>query len=255
MPRYFVEVSYKGTAFRGFQIQDNGITVQGEINRALSIIFKEEIQTTTSSRTDAGVHARQNFLHFDVVQEFSGRLIYNLNAIIHDDILIRSIYLVPESAHARFDATSRQYSYRIINEKNPFKKEFAYFYPFPLDIERMNEAAIALLSTSDFSSFAKRHSDVNNFNCNLSVAHWNQTDDGQLIFKVQSNRFLRGMVRALVGTQLLVGRKKISLNDFQAIILARDCTHSDFSAPAHGLFLEKVNYPDELLGKALSGKK
>lgn len=255
MPRYFIEVCYKGTSFKGFQIQDNGITIQGEINRALRIILKEEIQTTTSSRTDSGVHAIQNFLHFDTTQLISGKSIYNLNAIIHDDILIRAIYLVTNTAHARFDAIAREYTYHIICEKNPFKKEFAYFYPFPLDIGLMNEAALALLSNSDFSSFAKRHSDVNNFNCNLSYAKWEQIEDGLIAFRVKSNRFLRGMVRALVGTQLLVGRKKISLEEFKAIILAKDCTESDFSAPAHGLFLEKVFYPGSMLENSLSERK
>ena len=247
MPRYFIEVGYKGTSFRGFQIQDNAATIQGQINQALQTILKTSIETTTSSRTDAGVHAHQNFLHFDTECMLTANMLYNLNAVIAQDIVVRSLYQVADEAHARFDALSREYDYYIIQQKNPFLRETSHFYPLPVDIDLMNKAADVLLQTTDFSSFAKRHSDVNNFNCALKAARWTLNDRHQLVFHVESNRFLRGMVRALVGTQLLLGRNKISFDEFQQIILSKDCTNADFSAPAHGLFLAKVNYPEGLL--------
>ncbi len=247
MSRYFIEVGYKGTAFKGFQIQENAQTIQGQINHALQTILKTEIETTTSSRTDAGVHAHQNFLHFDTDRILTANMLYNLNAVISQDIVVRSLYRVTEQAHARFDALSREYDYYIIQKKDPFLRETSHFYPLPVDIEIMNKAADILLQTTDFSSFAKRHSDVHNFNCSLKAARWIWNERNQLVFHVESNRFLRGMVRALVGTQLLLGRNKISFDEFQQIILSKDCTNADFSAPAHGLFLAKVNYPSELL--------
>ncbi len=255
MPRYFIEVGYKGTSFRGFQVQDNAHTIQGEINQALRILLKEEIETTTSSRTDAGVHANQNFLHFDTQHLITGRMLYNMNAILHRDIVVRAIYPVEHKNHARFDALSREYQYFIMQRKNPFLRETSYFYPLPLDIDRMNEGAAILLGTKDFSSFAKRHSDVNNFNCNLVAARWMVDEQDQIVFHVESNRFLRGMVRGLVGTQLLLGRNRISLDEFVQIIRSGDCTRADFSAPGHGLFLQKVNYPTQLTANPILHSK
>jgi tRNA pseudouridine38-40 synthase len=246
MSRYFIEVAYKGTSFKGFQVQDNANTIQGEINKALHVLLKEEIETTTSSRTDAGVHAFQNFLHFDTAKELTARMHYNMNAILPNDIVLQALYRVGDQCHSRFDALSREYDYFIIQKKNPFLRDTSYFYPLPVDIGLMNEAAAMLLQTTDFTSFAKRHSDVNNFNCDLKSAKWTVNQQQQIVFHVESNRFLRGMVRGLVATQLLVGRKKISLSEFEQILFSHDCTHADFSAPGHGLFLSKVNYPSEL---------
>ena len=239
MPRYFIEFAYKGTHYSGLQIQDKGITVQGELNKALEVLTKSVIVTTSSSRTDAGVHARQNYLHIDLETEINPRLLYGLNAILPSDIVVNSITQVNEQAHARFDALSRQYHYNIIQKKDVFNRELAYFYPFKLDVELMNQAAAVLLKTMDFTSFAKRHSDVNNFNCHLTLAVWSIDSNGLLVFQVTANRFLRGMVR----TQLLVGRKKINLSEFSAIIEERNCSRADFSTPAHGLFLNHIEYP------------
>ena len=241
MARYFIEVAYLGTSFNGFQIQDNQLTVQGEINRALSLILKQAIQTTTSSRTDAGVHAYQNFLHFDTEKPLSTKTIYSMNAIVHADLVIKNIYAVASDNHSRFDATGRKYSYHVIQEKNPFLKETSYFFPFAIDVELMNEAAKLLIGKFDFTSFSKRNTDVNNYFCTIELAYW-EVHKNYLTFHIQSNRFLRGMVRAIVATLLQVGRKKISIQDFQSIIDSKDCTKADFSADGCGLFLEEVKY-------------
>jgi tRNA pseudouridine38-40 synthase len=241
MARYFIEVAYLGTSFNGFQIQENQLTIQGEINSALSLILKEEIQTTTSSRTDAGVHAYQNYLHFDTEKILSNKTIYSMNAIVHGDLVIKNIYAVGTDNHSRFDATGRKYSYHVIQEKNPFLKETAYFFPFAIDVELMNEAAKLLIGKYDFTSFSKRNTDVNNYFCTIELAYW-EVHKNYLTFHVQSNRFLRGMVRAIVATLLQVGRKKISIQDFQSIIDSKDCTKADFSADGCGLFLEEVKY-------------
>ena len=241
MARYFIEVAYLGTSFNGFQIQDNQLTVQGEVNRALSLILKQEIQTTTSSRTDAGVHAYQNFLHFDTEKPLTNKTIYSMNAIVHKDLVVKNIYAVELNNHSRFDATGRKYSYHIIQEKNPFLKDTAYFFPFPIDVELMNEAAKLLIGKFDFTSFSKRNTHVNNYFCTIDLAYW-EVHKNSITFHIQSNRFLRGMVRAIVATLLQVGRGKISIRDFQSIIDSKDCTKADFSAEGCGLFLEEVKY-------------
>lgn len=241
MNRYFIEVCYKGTQFQGFQSQPLQITIQGEIEKALQILFKQKIETTTSSRTDAGVHALQNFLHFEYENFIDKKNIYNLNAILHQDIIIKNILLVKSDAHARFSATHRKYEYHIIRQKNPFYTDTAYYYPFKLDIDAMQIAANELLHHTNYTSFSKKNTDVNNYNCYITKAYFN-TKDEKIIFHVQSNRFLRGMVRALVATLLLVGRKKITINDFKKILSNTDASKTAFNAPAHGLFLTEVGY-------------
>lgn len=243
MPRYFIEVSYKGTCFSGFQIQKNAITVQSEIENAFKLILKQEIQLTGSSRTDAGVHALQNYFHFDFDKEISQKLLYNMNALIHEDIVIKRIFSVPGSAHARFDAVSREYKYYIYTKKNPFLKEQAYHFPFRVDIDLLNEAALIIKNTADFTSFSKRNTQVNTFNCKIFNSQWIR-EDQTLVYNVKGNRFLRGMVKGLVSTMILVGRKKIDLKEFKAIIDAKDCTIANFAVPSHGLFLIAVEYPD-----------
>lgn len=245
MPRYFIEVAYKGTHFKGFQIQNDERTIQGELNRALSIILKTNIQTTTSSRTDAGVHAYQNFLHVDVESNNLFEKTYNINAILPQDMVVLAIHPVNDQAHSRFDATARRYKYYLTRHKNPFLQETAYYFPFTIDVELMNECCKLILSNTDFTSFSKKHTDVNNFNCHLTHAQWTEHQE-TISFEVASNRFLRGMVRALVGTMLQVGRKKMSVDQFQEIIHSQNCQRADFSAVAKGLFLEKVYYPDSL---------
>lgn len=241
MPRFFMEVSYRGTLFSGFQVQKNAVTIQSEIEKALVILFREKFQLTGSSRTDAGVHATQNYFHFDsevkdIEQE---RKVYNLNAILPDDIVVKRIFIVAVDAHCRFEAKRREYLYHIYKSKNPFVKDRAYYYPYALSVDALNEAASLLLEHTDFTSFSKRNTQVNNFNCTLYTSQWFRKDD-MLIYHVAGNRFLRGMVKGLVGTMLLVGTGKINMEQFEQIIFSRDCTKADFSVPSHGLFLQSV---------------
>lgn len=243
MPRYFIEVTYDGTPFGGFQIQKNAVTVQSELTRTLEVFFKKEFELTGSSRTDAGVHARQNFFHFDSPEMIPEphKTIYNLNAILPDEIAVKSFFAVADDAHCRFDAVSREYKYHVYNYKNPFIKNTAYFFPYPVDFEKMNEAAAVLFEYTDFSSFSKKNTQVKNFNCRIEKSEWFYEGD-VLIYHVVANRFLRGMVKALTGTMLRVGTGKLSVDDFRQVIESRDCSKADFSPPSRGLFLERVRF-------------
>jgi tRNA pseudouridine38-40 synthase len=247
MKRYFVEVAYKGTNYSGFQIQENAITVQSEIERAFEIFFRTKFKFTGSSRTDAGVHALQNFFHFDAEEQISEQGIYNINSIISADIVVKSICQMNAKddgnlPHARFDATSREYKYFIQQKKDPFSRDTAFYFPYPLDLEKLQQAAKVIEEYTDFTSFSKRNTQVKTFNCSILGSEWLQ-ENGLLVYHVRSNRFLRGMVRALVGTMLQVGRGKVTIDEFRVIIESADCTQADFSAPAHGLFLVSVEYP------------
>lgn len=243
MPRYFLELAYKGTAYHGFQIQNNAPTIQLAIEKALFTLFKVDFDLTGSSRTDAGVHALQNYFHFDTDLSISNKHVYNLNAILPDDIAVKSIQSVADTAHCRFDAVARSYHYYIYQQKNPFLKDRGWFYPYDLDLALLQQAAAVLKKHTDFTSFAKRNSQVFTHNCTILISEWSIAADQQYIFHVQANRFLRGMVRGLVGTMLKVGRGQLSLDDFEKIILAKDCTKADFSTPPQGLFLAKVIFP------------
>jgi tRNA pseudouridine38-40 synthase len=243
MPRYFLELAYKGTAYHGFQIQDNAATIQLAIEKALFTLFKVDFDLTGSSRTDAGVHALQNYFHFDTDLSISNKHVYNLNAILPEDIAVKSIQAVADTAHCRFDAVARSYHYYIYQQKNPFLKDRGWFYPYELDLALLQQAAALLKKHTDFTSFAKRNSQVFTHNCTILISEWSIAADQQYIFHVQANRFLRGMVRGLVGTMLKVGRGQLSLDDFEKIILAKDCTKADFSTPPQGLFLAKVIFP------------
>jgi tRNA pseudouridine38-40 synthase len=245
MPRYFLELSYKGTAYSGFQVQDNAPTIQFEVEKALHTLFRETFELTGSSRTDAGVHAFQNFFHFDTELVIAAKSVYNLNAILPQDISIQGIYTVPETAHSRFDAVAREYKYFIYHKKNPFMTDRGWMYPFPLNITLLQEAAGVLKEYRDFTSFSKRNTQVNNFNCTIAYSQWEKVE-GELIYQVKANRFLRGMVRGLVGTMLKVGREQLTINALREIIEAKDCSRADFSTPAHGLFLNRVYYNDTL---------
>jgi len=242
MPRYFLEIAYKGTSYSGFQTQENAFTVQSEIEKAFEVLQRKPVLLTGSSRTDAGVHAEQNYFHFDFGEAVHPQFVYKMNAILPADIVIRRIVQMPAEAHARFDAVTREYRYFIYRSKDPFLEDRAYYFPYQLDIEQMQEAAEILKGYSDFTSFSKRNTQVKTFICRIEESVWEREGEC-LVYRVRGNRFLRGMVRALTATMLKVGRGKISLDEFRAIIEARDCTKASFAVPPHGLFLVAVNYP------------
>ncbi|HEX6847832.1 MAG TPA: tRNA pseudouridine(38-40) synthase TruA [Chitinophagaceae bacterium] len=240
--RYFLEVAYKGTNYSGFQSQKNANTIQAEIEKAFEILLKKKIELTGSSRTDAGVHAYQNYFHFDFESELYPRLLYNLNAILPGDIVIKSLLNVEDDAHCRFDAVSREYKYHIYQKKNPFLADRAFYFPYSLDIGSMQEAATIIREYSDFTSFSKRNTQVKTFKCEIQESRWH-VDNECLIYQVRANRFLRGMVRALTATMLKLGRRKMEPGAFRKIIEARDCTLANFAVPAHGLVLIEVAFP------------
>jgi len=250
MPRYFLEVSYKGTHYSGFQTQQNANTIQDEVEKALAILHGKSILLTGSSRTDAGVHALQNFFHFDTdisVNQWKGivntnDIAYKLNAILPADIVAKKLIEVDGNTHCRFDAISREYNYYIYQQKNPFLNDRAFFFPYKLDFEKMQAAATIIKEYTDFTSFSKRNTQTKTFLCNIVESCWFQ-EDKCLIYNVKSNRFLRGMVRALTATILKVGRGKLSLDEFRNIITMKDCTKASFAVPPQGLFLLKVEYP------------
>ena len=241
MPRYFLEVSYKGTAYSGFQVQKNANSIQAELEKAFSILQKEDITMTGSSRTDTGVHALQNFLHFDFEEKINPHFIYKMNAILPGDIVIKQLLPVVANAHCRFDAVSREYKYFIYQNKNPFLEDRAWYFPYKLNIEKLQKAATIIMEYEDFTSFSKRRSQVKTFICSIQESKWSLENDC-LIYNVRANRFLRGMVRALVATMLLVSREKITLKEFRKIIENKDSSKANFSAPALGLFLISVRY-------------
>lgn len=246
MPRYFLELSYKGTRYSGFQIQDNATSIQQEVEKALNVFFRTPIGLTGSSRTDQGVHALQNFFHFDFDGVIDNRKLYNINAILPPDIALKNIYPVAPDAHCRFDATSREYRYYIYTQKDPFLTDRAWFYPYTLDKDKLKAAADIVIRHKDFTTFAKRNSQVKTFQCTIHESRWEEDENG-LVYNVKANRFLRGMVRGLVSTMLQVGRGKMSVDDFAAIIQKKDNQLADFSAPGHGLFLVRVSYPVSIL--------
>ena len=247
MARYFIEVAYKGTAYAGFQIQDNANTIQAEIEKALHTYLRILITLTGSSRTDAGVHAFQNFFHFDADLQIEAdavvKAIYHLNAILPLDIVVKDIKRVADTAHCRFDANSRSYTYSIYNHKNPFLFDSAYYYPYPLNIEVLQQAASLLLTHTEYLSFAKKNIQVSTYNCRILESNWLLKED-VLFYNVTANRFLRGMVRGLVGTMLLVGKGKYTIADFKTLLESNNNARTDFSAPAKGLMLKKVKFPD-----------
>lgn len=244
MNRYFIEVAYKGNKYAGFQIQKNAITIQHEVEKALYTIFRKRFVLTGSSRTDAGVHALQNFFHFDSEDKINNSALYNLNAILPGSIVIKNLLDVHHEAHCRFDALSRQYKYYIYQQKDPFLEETAYYYPYTVDLGLLVKAANIIKGYSHFESFSKRRTQVKTYDCHIQESDWIQ-EKNCLVYNVKANRFLRGMVRGLVATMLQVGRGKISINELEYILSAKDSSKADFAVPAHGLFLIKVNYPDD----------
>ena len=240
--RYFLEVSYKGTNYSGFQSQINANTIQAEIEKAFQTLFKKRIELTGSSRTDAGVHAYQNYFHFDVPGELSSKLLYNLNAILPPDIAAKNMVRVKDDAHCRFDAINREYKYFIYKRKDPFLRDKAFYFPYALDLDAMKKAAGIIQEYSDFTSFSKRKTQTKTFECHIKESIWAIEGDC-LVYNVVANRFLRGMVRALTATMLKLGRGRMDIQIFKNIIEARDCTLATFAVPAQGLFLINVAYP------------
>lgn len=255
--RYFLELAYNGSNFHGWQIQPNAPSVQAKIENALSILLRKPVTITGAGRTDTGVNARRMFAHFDSSNEISDpiKILVSLNNLIGKDIYIERIIPVEESAHARFDAIERTYKYFVSFVKDPFNKDFSWRSPSSLNVEKMNEAAKILLSTDDFTSFAKLHSDAKTNICNVSKAEWQKVKDdreaydfmgdlhGGIVFTITADRFLRNMVRAVVGTLVDVGREKITIDDFFNIISQKNRCAAGTSMPANALFLWDVKYP------------
>ena len=240
--RYFIEISYHGKNYFGWQMQPDVISVQEKITKGISTILRQEIAIVGAGRTDAGVHASQMFAHFDVDTALSDNFTYKLNAILPDDIVIHKTILVADDAHARFDATSRSYEYKIFLGRNPFILDTSWqLYQKNIDVALMNEVASILLEYEDFECFSKVKTDVHTFNCTITEAKWIQ-NGSELTFHISANRFLRNMVRAIVGTLLDVGFGKISASDFRAIIESKNRSKAGVSVPARALFLTKVAY-------------
>ncbi len=252
--RYLIKLAYDGSEFHGWQIQPNAISVQESIESCLSKIFSEKINVVGCGRTDTGVHASDFYAHFDGVEVKydSHQLVYKLNKMLPNSISIKALYPVHEDFHARFSATSRKYHYHISKHKNPFKVNQVWFYnnSQQLDISKMKEAGAMLLDHDDFTSFAKLHTDAKTNICDVMEFNITETTD-EIVLDIKANRFLRNMVRAVVGTIVEVGTGKLSIEDFKEIIRLKDRKAAAFSAPASGLFLSEIEYPVELL-KALT---
>ncbi|HSB93979.1 MAG TPA: tRNA pseudouridine(38-40) synthase TruA [Flavitalea sp.] len=242
MKRYFIEVSYHGQAYSGFQIQDNANTVQLELEKALKVLVKTDVSLTGSSRTDSGVHAQQNYFHFDTGFIFTQRHLYNINALLRADIALISMYEMPNGCHCRFDAMARRYTYRLHQRKDPFMVDRSYYYPYKVNMDLLLLAAKGILGVHNFSSYSKRNTQVKNFMCEITESVWEQ-EDYRLSFTVRGNRFLRGMVRGLVGTMLKVGTGRISLDQFMASLSSEQSPEVDFAVPGKGLTLERVEFP------------
>jgi tRNA pseudouridine38-40 synthase len=248
MNRYFLEFSFKGTGYHGWQLQPNARTVQQVMEDSLKMISGAHIPTTGAGRTDTGVHARHFTAHFEsdhTVFESGDLFVRKMNSILPKDIAIKKLYKVKEEAHARFSALSRTYEYVIRKVRDPFDTEFSWYFARPLDLKAMNMAAAKLTEYTDFTSFSKLHSNTRTNLCHVTLAEWKE-EDGTLKFRVKADRFLRNMVRAMVGTLIEVGLGNINLAQFMAILDARDRNKAGFSVPAHGLSLMDIEYPDEI---------
>ena len=243
--RYFLQCSYNGTNYHGWQVQPNAISVQEIFEDALTRILREKIAVVGAGRTDTGVHASFYMLHFEAEKAVPKNLVHKLNSFLPSDIAVQAMKPVLPEAHARFSALSRTYKYYISIQKDPFNTEFSYKYQQPLDLEIMNEAARVLFEYSDFTSFSRLHTDVKTNNCKIMQAEWRKEGE-MLIFEIKADRFLRNMVRAIVGTLLEVGKGKLSIDDFRKVIEKKDRKVAGTSAPAQGLFLTDIEYPENL---------
>jgi tRNA pseudouridine38-40 synthase len=244
MKRFFIQFAFNGKNYHGWQLQENAHTVQAEINEKLSLLIGQPINVVGCGRTDAGVHAREYFAHFEI-EKLSFKpveLVSKMNNFLPIDIAVQNIFEVKPDMHARFSAISRTYRYYISKMKNPFSQELSYFFHVPLKVSEMKKASQYLLDFTDFTSFSKLHSQTNNNNCKITFADWEETDE-MLIFTITADRFLRNMVRAIVGTLLEVGKGKMEAAEIKNIIEMKNRSEAGFSVPAEGLFLEKVDYP------------
>lgn len=248
--RYFLELRYDGAAYCGWQRQPDAPTVQQTIEQALSKLLRHSVEIVGAGRTDTGVNASYYVAHFDTDAEFDTKqLLYKVNLVLPHDISVESITPVPGEAHARFDAKEREYTYYISTVKNPFRRHSAWINYQPLDVDKMNEAAKLLLEYSDFTSFAKLNSNNKTNICRIMVAEWMREEGGVLRFTIRADRFLRNMVRSIVGTLVDVGRGRYTVEEFRAIVEAKDLSRSSAGAPAQGLFLSDVVYPKEIFTK------
>ena len=247
MQRYFIYLAYDGTNYHGWQVQPNGISVQESLSKALSTFLRSEIEVTGAGRTDAGVHASLMVAHFDYKEVLNVVAIADkLNRLLPQDISVYRLRLVKSDAHARFDAVSRTYKYYVTNEKYPFDRQYRWRIHAPLDFVQMNKAARLLLEYNDFTSFSKLHTDVKTNLCRITHAEWVQEDKRTWVFTIRADRFLRNMVRAVVGTLIEVGRGKLSVDGFRRIIEQKDRCKAGTSAPAQALFLVNVEYPESI---------
>ena len=240
--RYFIKLAYNGTHYHGWQYQPNASSVQEILNKAVSTLLNTEINLMGAGRTDTGVHAKEMYAHFDCEKVFDiPNLVHKLNSYLPKDVAVYTIIPVADQAHARFDALKRTYQYHINTYKNPFLQEQSWYFHQTLDVDLMNEAAKLLFNYTDFESFSKVNTDVSTFDCTIFEAHWLQ-EKGNLTFTISANRFLRNMVRSIVGTLINIGLQKITLNDFEAIIKSKNRYKAGFSVPAHGLYLTRIEY-------------
>lgn len=243
--RYFIELAYNGSAYHGWQVQPKASSVQEVLEHALTMLLKNPISIVAAGRTDAGVHALQMYAHFDYAGVIEKSLVKRLNAFLPKDIVIYDMVQVKDDAHARFDADSRSYLYRLSTFKNPFIENQAYQFYKPLNLEAMNEACQILFEYTNFECFSKVHTDVKTFNCKITHAEWSKHDQ-EIHFNITADRFLRNMVRAIVGTMINIGTGKIEPHDLHAIINSKNRGEAGYSVPAHGLYLNRVTYPYNL---------
>ncbi|TRX37277.1 tRNA pseudouridine(38-40) synthase TruA [Flavobacterium sp. ZT3R18] len=243
--RYFIKLAYNGTQYHGWQYQPNAASVQETMNKAFSTILNSEINLMGAGRTDTGVHAKEMYAHFDFETPFDiPNILHKLNSFLPKDIVVYAIFPVTNEAHTRFDATKRTYEYHINTIKDAFLQEQSWYFHQKLDLDLMNEAAKSLLNHTDFQCFSKVNTDVNTFDCSIFEAYW-KYENNKLIFTISANRFLRNMVRSIVGTLINIGLHKITLADFETIIESKNRDKAGFSVPAHGLYLTKIEYDFE----------
>ena len=245
--RYFIYLEFDGTAYSGWQIQPHSPSVQQTLEEALTLFLREKVSVTGAGRTDAGVHAAQMVAHFDLeTPQDCAWMVNKLNGILPPDIAVHRIVPVKPDAHARFDATSRTYKYYVTLNKSAFHREYSWYLVNEPDFNLMNNAAKTLLSTVDFTSFSKLHTDTKTNDCHVTQAEWEKLPDGRWVFTITADRFLRNMVRAIVGTLMEVGRHRLTVDGFRQIIENKDRCSAGDSAPAQGLFLHRIEYPDDI---------